>query len=277
MKSSQPEWIANCGITKQDTERIARRVLLLAIILLGLAIAPGCSPFRGLRQNLAYNDSMNDFVMGWRNSAWARQAWNERKGMYVNEPQFVSFGQGFRDGYADVAGGANGCVPPLPPRSFWTWKYQTGEGQAKVAAWFAGYPHGAKAAQEDGAGNFQQIQVSHLIEAQYSPEFQAGKCPGCDPSTMPNSPVPGPLPGMPGEIVPAPHPQSPQPPMADPPLTNPPLTNPLSDPTTHSNSQAMRNSTWSANAMTRIPQTMTPHSSEPTGMVVPASFEMPVR
>lgn len=271
MKSSHSERIADRGIAKSQGSgsRLAKQTLLLVTVLLGLLFAPGCSPFRGLRENLQYNDSMNDFVMGWRNSAWARQAWNERKWMHVDEPQFISFGQGFRDGYADVAGGANGCVPPLPPRSFWTWKYQTGEGQAKVAAWFAGYPYGARAAQEDGAGNFQQIQVSHLIEAQYSPEFQAGKCPGCDPATMPNSPIQEVLPGnAPVEQIPAPAPQSPTP-QSTAPQSPAPLTNP--------NSQAALNPAWSANSMTRIPQIMATDSTENPGMVVPASFEMPVR
>ncbi|MBI2477663.1 MAG: hypothetical protein HYV60_03155, partial [Planctomycetia bacterium] len=31
------------------------------------------------------------------------------------------------------------------------------------------------------AGNFQSIQVSHSIETQYTPEFQAGQVPGYDP------------------------------------------------------------------------------------------------
>jgi hypothetical protein len=159
-----------------------RQVGAVAILLLLAVSQIGCAPFRGLRETIAYNDAVNDFVMGWRNSTWARQAWHERKWMYIDQPQFVTFGQGFRDGYAAVAAGSDGCVPALPPRHYWSWKFQTGEGQAKVAAWFAGYPHGVQAAQEDGAGHFQQIQVSHIIEAEYSPEFRAGKCPDCSPS-----------------------------------------------------------------------------------------------
>jgi hypothetical protein len=43
-----------------------------------------------------------------------------------------------------------------------------------VAAWFAGFPHGAATAERDNAGAWQEIQVSHQIETQYSAEFQNG-------------------------------------------------------------------------------------------------------
>lgn len=68
----------------------------------------------------------------------------------------------------DVADGGTGCVPTFPPREYWGWKYQSCEGQARVAAWFAGYPHGARAAEEDGIGNYYQIQTSANIQHQYS-------------------------------------------------------------------------------------------------------------
>jgi len=90
-----------------------------------------------------------------------------RRAQFEGQPYIEHFGAGFRAGYEDVAGGANGCTPALPPRKYWTWKYQTPEGQGKTAAWFAGYPHGAKAAEEDGAGNFSQIQTSAEIKAEY--------------------------------------------------------------------------------------------------------------
>ncbi|HUG70525.1 MAG TPA: hypothetical protein VMM76_22440 [Pirellulaceae bacterium] len=146
--------------------------MLLVLLML---VCSGCSLTQGVNNYLAYNDCSNDFVMGWRNSVWSRQAWHNQKQYFDGHPELGAFGEGFRDGYQDVASGGNGCPPPLPPRSYWTWKYQTPEGQCKVAAWFEGYSHGARAAEEDGAGNFQDIQVSYAIEAQYSPQFQAGQ------------------------------------------------------------------------------------------------------
>ncbi len=175
----------NTGHVQPKGDSWSRRMRLAIATLLVLVVQSniGCTAFSGLSQNLAYNDSVNDAVMGWRNSVWARQAWFARRGSFVGEPQFYAFGEGFRDGYADAASGGNGCPPAISPRKFWSWKYQTPEGQAKVAAWYAGYPYGAQAAEEDGASNFQGIQVSHWVDAQYSPEFQSGNCPDCPPGT----------------------------------------------------------------------------------------------
>ena len=152
----------------------SRWALLLAVSTLLLA-SSGCSLTRGVREFAAYNDGVNDFVLGWRNSVWARQAWQERAPHFIDQPHLGAFGAGFRAGYTDVATGGTGCPPPLPPRKYWNWKYQTPEGQSKVAAWFSGYPYGAQAAEEEQAGEYQNIQVSYLIEQQYSPEFQSGE------------------------------------------------------------------------------------------------------
>jgi hypothetical protein len=158
-------------------------------------------------------------------------------------------------------------VPGLPPRHFWTWKFQTGEGQAKVAAWFAGYPHGAKAAHEDGAGNFQQIQVSHIIEMEYSPEFQAGKCPECKPNYFPGELFEVLPEGVPTEIAPDPAPVPRAPPVIDP------------------TSQVPRINGWGSEAMVRIPSPDSapiqpavplPNSPPDAGYVVPASALLPV-
>lgn len=161
-------------------------------LLLGLTlVCSGCSLTQGLNNAIAYNDPCNDFVMGWRNSVWASQAWHNQKQYFAGHAELRAFGAGFRDGYQSVASGGNGCPPPLPPRQYWSWKYQTAEGQCKVAAWFEGYGYGAAAAEQDGAGNFQNIQVSHAIETQYSPEFQSGQIPAFGPGEyiLPGEPV----------------------------------------------------------------------------------------
>ncbi|MGE0756277.1 MAG: hypothetical protein AB7F89_07830 [Pirellulaceae bacterium] len=182
----------HCGILAPTVWHIIAAVVLLAS-------SPGCALFQGIDNYLAYNDATNDFVMGWRNSVWARQAWYERKSQFVGQPYFSHFGAGFRAGYENVASGGNGCPPGIAPREFWSWKYQTPEGQGQVAAWFSGFPYGAKAAEEDGAGLYQQIQVSHAIERQYSPEFQYSLgTPDAPPIVAPAAPV---------EPVPAPLPQ----------------------------------------------------------------------
>jgi hypothetical protein len=60
-----------------------------------------------------------------------------------------------------VAAGGNGCTPAIAPSEYWGWKYQSPAGQAAVNAWFQGYPLGAKAAEQDGVGFWQSIQM-HL-------------------------------------------------------------------------------------------------------------------
>jgi hypothetical protein len=159
---------------KTRRQGITQVFLVVAAAL--ILSSSGCSALRGVRDYLHYNDMMDDFAVGWRNHVWANQAWNERKHIFVDEPQLFDFGEGFRAGYSAVASGGNGCPPPLPPRKYWNWKYSSPEGQAKTAAWFAGYPYGAAASEEDGAGLWREIQVSESIAIQYSPEFHSANC-----------------------------------------------------------------------------------------------------
>lgn len=146
--------------------RTARVATLSAAVVLAVA-SMGCTAVQGINEYIAYNDPVNDFVLGWRNSVWARQAWILRRDGFAGQPYLDHFGAGFIDGYMSVASGGNGCTPALPPRQYWSWKYQTAEGQGKVAAWFSGFPHGAKAAEEDGAGNWSEIQVSETLRQEY--------------------------------------------------------------------------------------------------------------
>lgn len=163
---------------------VLRALWVLAAFLL-VGAGGGCSMLQGVRDYVQYNDCTDDLVVGWRNYVWANNAWHARKAQFACQSQLRDFGGGFRAGYRDVAAGSNGCPPPLPPREYWSWKYQSPEGQAKIAAWFAGYPHGARAAEEDGAGNWRQIPVSHVIEQQYSPEFARAQIPRCDGTCFP--------------------------------------------------------------------------------------------
>jgi hypothetical protein len=181
--------------------------LLAGLIIVG---SSGCSLFTGIRDYIAYNDTCNDFVIGWRNEVWAKQSWHDNKHCFADRPYLKHFGEGYQAGYRDVAAGGNGCPPALPPRCYWAWHYQSPEGQAKVAAWFEGYPHGAATAERDNAGGWQEIQVSHLIETQYSPEFQDGtiflpeemieqmQCNPTDPALL------QPTPNLQDSLVPAP-------------------------------------------------------------------------
>ena len=149
--------------------RLVRKRLAI-LLLASSATVPlgGCSAFTGLNNSWQYNGYWNQTMMGHRNKSSASKAWHCRKHHFCNEKYLREFSQGFRAGYMDVADGGKGCTPSFPPREYWGWKYQSCEGQARVAAWYSGFPHGARAAEEDGIGTWTQIQTSSAIQQQYS-------------------------------------------------------------------------------------------------------------
>ena len=142
-----------------------------AFLLLACSAAvpfAGCTAFTGLNNSWQYNGYWNQTMMGQRNKSSASRAWHCRKHHFCKEKYMKEFSQGFKAGYMDIADGGTGCTPSFPPREYWGWKYQSCEGQARVAAWYSGYPHGARAADEEGIGHWTQIQTSSAIQHQYS-------------------------------------------------------------------------------------------------------------
>ncbi len=147
----------------------SRRRLIATLLVGSIAVQfAGCTAWSGIRNNWNYNGNWNGMVMGYRNASNASRAWHRRKNQFCNEKYIKDFARGFKAGYTDVADGSSGCTPAFPPREYWGWKYQSCEGQARVAAWFAGYPHGAKAAEQDGIGFWNQMQTSSNIQHQFA-------------------------------------------------------------------------------------------------------------
>ncbi|QDS96721.1 hypothetical protein FF011L_55330 [Roseimaritima multifibrata] len=147
---------------KTTRSRYGRRSLsaLVASLITGgvlLTSSTGCTAFSAASQKLKRNDCIDDFVIGYRNQALAAKAWHAQKHCFANQPHTRHFEAGFRSGYEDVASGSDGCTPSIAPQEYWGWRYQSPEGQAKVAAWFAGYPLGAKAAEQDGLAHWSEI------------------------------------------------------------------------------------------------------------------------
>lgn len=162
------------------------RIVLAALALFVACGNTGCSALQGLRNYINYNTATDDFVTGWRDNVWAKRAYNMRRANLPVSSYEKDFREGFIAGYRDTTNGGNGCPPALPPRVYWSWKYQTPEGQAKVDAWFRGFPHGSRAAEEDGLPFYNQIQVSGqtektLKEHGWWPDENQMKC-GCNPS-----------------------------------------------------------------------------------------------
>ncbi|KAA5538888.1 hypothetical protein FYK55_25975 [Roseiconus nitratireducens] len=122
-----------------------------------LSNATGCMVVDGVHRYVKQANCLDDFVISHRNRAMAAKAWYREKECHCNQAYLAEFKEGFLQGYIDVATGADGCVPAIAPSQYWGWRYQSADGQAAVNAWFAGYPLGAKAAEEDGVAHWGQI------------------------------------------------------------------------------------------------------------------------
>jgi hypothetical protein len=88
-------------------------------------------------------------------------AWHRYNDCFEDHPNYHDFGHGFRDGYAAVARGGDGCCPSMPPRCYWSACYRGCDGQAAANAWFDGYARGAIAAEADGLSSSGRILVRH--------------------------------------------------------------------------------------------------------------------
>ena len=162
---------------------------LFAVLLVGSQLL-GCTVLTGVRNYMAYNTECDNLVIGWRDHVYSRRAFNSRISQFPASQYPDSFREGFIAGYHDVAKGGKGCPPAIPPRRFWSWKYQTAEGQAKVNEWFTAYPYGARAAEEDGIGNYRDIQISSDLEAMMKTQNQIGRdCLDCGPKTDSTAPL----------------------------------------------------------------------------------------
>lgn len=145
----------------------ALRAGVVVAALIGLAATSGCSPIRGVRDQWAYSNGLYQTTsrmrIGWR----AHQAWTKYSPQFLDEPCLGDFAAGFKQGYHDVANGEDGCPPPVPPRKYWSARFENPEGQSCIAAWFAGYPHGARAAFQDRAGEFRVIRPSDPLQQRH--------------------------------------------------------------------------------------------------------------
>lgn len=149
----------------------------LALLIFSLMIIPnvGCQSWCNIRDAFYYCEPIDEAIHSHNCHRAAKRAWTARQDRFCGRERLDYFGAGFRDGYASVAMGGTGCPPPLPPQRYWGWRYQNCEGQQCVASWFDGYPAGARAAEEDGVGNWNRMQTSYIIDAQYAARMGGGR------------------------------------------------------------------------------------------------------
>ncbi len=163
----------------------------MAILLLLASLSvTGCYSF----ENGSDSNFADRFFSGWRDEVWAKRAYRLRYPTCQSRHP-THFQQGFIAGYCAICCGDDAYTPALPPRNYWGYSYQSAQGQEMIDAWFSGYPAGVKAAQQDGAGKYRDVQVSRMVDAalrpnddvwnQYSPT--SGESDVAVPLPMPNS------------------------------------------------------------------------------------------
>jgi len=148
------------------SNRLVFQLASVAAVIMASSLT-GCNAISNLHESFVYEQSWNESANKMRAKSMSSRSWHTHKNAFCKEAYLHDFAAGYRAGYEDVANGSNGCTPAFPPRHYWSWQYQSAEGQKKVAAWFSGYPHGARAAEEEGVGHWSQIQMSSTMQSQY--------------------------------------------------------------------------------------------------------------
>lgn len=177
--------------------RLRKPARVLALLAgLGLTVLPntGCSIANNLQSQFKHHTALDDFLVGYRNDAWAAKAWHCRKQRFCNRRNLSDLEAGFRAGYMSVAEGGNGCVPAVCPQAYWGFQYQDCNGQSRMNSWFEGFPLGVAAAEEDGIGHWSQVPTSLPMPAPVQPMVPmgaaaagvgAGMMPGAEPILAP--------------------------------------------------------------------------------------------
>ena len=76
------------------------------------------------------------------------------------------FKSGFLQAFEDIADGAAGVVPAVPPKKYWSAYYRTPEGQQAAHDWFDGYRAGVAAVGCDGRPGTHRIAAANDISTQ---------------------------------------------------------------------------------------------------------------
>lgn len=141
-------------------KNLGRSGLLAACCTAGsLSLFSGCTSFSSGLGSIFSGGCLGDAIEMHRNRTCALKAWYRREHNFCDQANLRDFKAGFVDGYVAIADGKPGCPPSVPPKQYWSWAYQTPEGQAQMAAWYAGYPYGVQAAKDDGLNSWNHINL----------------------------------------------------------------------------------------------------------------------
>jgi hypothetical protein len=134
-----------------------------SLLIAGLcAFCSGCELIQLAACNLSYEGWLckEHTVACVRNRELAEEAWREALCSSGGQAYSVDYARGFKAGYAAYLD-SSGCLTPpaLPPKHYWTGRYQSPQGHRAIEEWFLGHEHGAQAARASGRREFITVPV----------------------------------------------------------------------------------------------------------------------
>lgn len=139
----------------------------IAAVAVLTATCSGCTGVNRTLSSVLSTGTASECIEAHRNESCARKAWFRREHNFCDQAYLNDFRDGFIAGYVAILDGKPGCPPAIPPKAYWGWASQSAEGQARMAAWFAGYPYGVQAAKDDGVNQWNALQLSPQFEQKY--------------------------------------------------------------------------------------------------------------
>jgi hypothetical protein len=85
------------------------------------------------------------------------QAWKQYRPGLGHRGTSSDYASGWKQGYFEVSTGGTGEPPAVPPRKYWSPKYQDLAGQRAIEDWYAGFQDGATVAESEGNGAWHAI------------------------------------------------------------------------------------------------------------------------
>lgn len=142
--------------TESDRPTEAHRALrgqLVVGVLLSCLMGSGCNLVVNATRNACnepcrlateYKERISHCMLADR--AWARIQKESPDISYSGH-----YAAGFKAGFTDYLwAGGSGSPPPLPPRRYWKFRYESLDGYQDIQDWFDGYRHGSAAAEHSG-------------------------------------------------------------------------------------------------------------------------------
>src|SRR5579871_3744226 len=170
-----------------------RAMMMLYLVGIGLA-CQGCAPLwqsarTSIVQPLIYHRVATDYQECKRNRELADQAWGSYFGKHPDLEYSKDFECGFKEGFADfLYSGGTGAPPPVPPRCYWNFRFETPEGHRAAQNWFAGWRAGAESARESGYRKLVLVEASATLptagtQTSQRPSASSPAAPGTSPAT----------------------------------------------------------------------------------------------